>query len=214
MTEASTPNVITVTGHGAATSEPDRFTINIGIECRRGTVKDAYAAAGTALTNVRASLLTLAVPQDLIGTSALNVRAETRWQEDTGPIVTGYTVSSTLAVTLDYGSSGPDVIAAAIDAGGNDVRLNGLTPVVSDRSDAVDAARALAWADASHAADFYAELAGRRLGAALSITEGLDDGGTPPAPILARAAKFQSMVPVDPGQSTVTATITVTWQLL
>jgi uncharacterized protein YggE len=215
MTEiASTANTITVSGQGTVTAAPDYFHINVGIEAQRPTVKEAYAAAGTALNAVQARLLARNVARDAISSSTLDVRVESRWQDGVGSLVTGYTVSSTLNVMLRYDEAAEDTIAAVVDTGNDSVRLNGLTPAMSDPAAAQDAARALAWANARSAADLYAQLAGKTVGGVVSISEGQPH--TPgPAPIMARAmmATEASMV-IEPGQSGVSAAVTVTWQLL
>jgi uncharacterized protein len=215
MTEiASTANTITVSGQGTVTAAPDYFHINVGIEAQRPTVKEAYAAAGTALNAVQARLLARNVARDAISSSTLDVRVESRWQDGVGSLVTGYTVSSTLNVMLRYDEAAEDTIAAVVDTGNDSVRLNGLTPAMSDPAAAQDAARALAWANARSAADLYAQLAGKTVGGVVSISEG--QAHTPgPAPIMARAmmAAEASMV-IEPGQSGVSAAVTVTWQLL
>jgi len=208
-------NTITVTGRGAVNAEPDCFHIHIGIEARRNNVKEAYAAAAGAVTAVQQRLAGLSVARDAVGTEALNVHADTQWQEGRVSVVTGYVVTTSLNVVLRYDDAAADVIAAVVDAGGDAVRLDGLSPAVSDPSAAQDAARAVAWADARRAAELYAGMAGRSLGAPTAITEMQDRGLMIP---MARAAsRFDSTsvaLPVEAGQSSITATVEVTWQLL
>lgn len=209
-----TANTVTVTGRGTAQATPDRFNINIGVEAARRTVREAYAQAGEAMTAVNNKLQSLGVARDAISSSALDVRADTRWEEGTGTVVTGYTVSSTLTVSLRYDQGADEVIAAVVDSGNNDVRLNGLTPVLSDPAAAQDDARSAAWADALRAAQNYAALAGRSLGAVSSVVEStLHDGG--PRPMMARAAMvMDSSMPIEQGQSSVSLAVQVTWALL
>ena len=206
-------NSITVTGYGTAHAAPDFFNINIGIEASQPTVRDAYAKASQALNSVNATLLSQSVAQDVISSSSLDVRADTRWQEGTGTVVTGYTVSSTLTVALRYDQGAQDVIAAVVDTGNNNVRLNGLTPVISDPSAAHDAARTLAWADALRAGELYASLAGRTLGALSSVQEGPAHDNTP-RPMMVRAAmSADSAMSIEPGQNSVSLAVQVTWLL-
>ena len=207
-------NTITVTGRGSVSAAPDHFTINIAIEALRPTVKEAYAAATEAMNAVQETLLGLAVPRERIGSSALDVRAETRWQDGVGSIVTGYTVWSNLSVLLRYDGAAEDVIAAVVNTGNNSIRLNGLTPAITDPTAAQDAARTVAWADAHRAAALYAQLAGKSLGPVVSIAEGQHQFSGP-APIMARAmmASADSAMKIEPGQSTLEATVTVTWTL-
>lgn len=204
---------ITVTGQGTVQTAPDFFNINIGIEAQQATVREAYARASDALNAVNAKLLSLGVAREVVSSSSLDVRADTRWQEGTGSVVTGYTVSSTLSVALRYDQGAQDVIAAVVDTGNNNVRLNGLTPVLSNPAAAQDSARTIAWADALRAAEHYAQLAGRSLGAVSSVLEGAVHDGAP-RPMLARAAmSADSTMAIEPGQSNVSMSVQVTWQL-
>lgn len=211
MTETS--NSITVTGHGAVQTAPDFFTINIGIEASQPAVRDAYAEAGGVLNAVHTRLLTLGVDRTAISSSSVDVRMDSRWQEGVGTVVTGYTVSSTLSVSLRYDQGAQDIVSAVIETGNNNVRLNGMSPVVSDPSAAQDKARAAAWADARRAADVYAQLAGCTLGAVEKVHEGnITSGG--PHPLMARAAMgMDSSMPIEPGQNDVSIAVQITWSL-
>ncbi len=210
---AAGPGRVTVTGRGSCSQAPDRLTVNIGIETRQSSVPDAFSAAAAAVTAILARLHELSIPATDISSNALNVRAETNWQEGAGNVVTGYLVSSSLAVQLDYGSEVQDVIAAAVEAGGNDVRLNGLEPSVADPSPAAAQARDAAWADAKAKAGQFAALAGRSLGAVHAVTEGeLAAVGPAPAPMMTRAVSVAAL-PLAAGESSVGAAVTVTWEL-
>ncbi len=211
MTEIS--RSITVTGYGSVAAVPDRFTVNIGIEAARATVREAYARAGETMTAVNTRLRSLSVAREAISSSSLDVRADTRWEDGTGTVVTGYTVSSTLTVALRYDQGADEVIAAVVDSGNNDVRLNGLTPVLSDPAAARDSARAAAWADALRAAENYATLAGCSLGAVSSVVEGDGHDGAP-RPLMARASMVaDAAMPIEQGQSSVSVAVQVTWTL-
>ena len=204
---------ITVTGHGSAHAAPDQFNINIGIEASAPTVRAAYSHAGEAMTAVNTKLQALTVAREAINSSSLNVAANTRWEDGTGTIVTGYTVSSTLTVALRYDQSPGEVIAAVVDTGNNNVRLNGLTPVLSDPAAAQDTARAAAWADAVRAAENYAGLAGRSLGAVTEVIEG-SVRDSAPRPMMARALmSADASMPIEPGQSSLSLSVQVTWEL-
>ncbi|MCQ9165668.1 SIMPL domain-containing protein [Arthrobacter sp. STN4] len=215
MGETTTPDAVTLTGQGTVPAAPDQFHINVGIEAQRGTVRAAYAAATEALNAVQARLLALQVPPGAVSSTALDVRVDTRWQDRAAPVVTGYTVSSTLNVLLRYDDGAEDVIAAVVDSGNDSVRLNGLTPALSDATAAQDAARTLAWADARRAAELYAGMAGRRLGTVRSIAEA-GPALPGPKPLFARAAAMSAdaSMKIEPGQGNVSASVTVTWELL
>ncbi|MCZ2403742.1 SIMPL domain-containing protein [Paenarthrobacter sp. Z7-10] len=203
---------ITVTGRGSARQEPDILTLNIGIEARRASVREAYSAAAAALRTVLDRLRELGVGADDNAASALTVQAEASWQEGRGSVVTGYLVSSTLSVRQKYAAGAQDVVAAVVETGGNDVRVNGMEPAVSDPSEAAAQARNLAWEDARAQAEDYAALAGRPLGQVLRICQG-GDAAVGSAPAMARASNVQAL-PLPPGLSSITAAVTVSWELI
>ena len=209
------PGAVTVTGRGSAQTVPDSFNITIGIEASQPTVREAYSQAGAALAAVSAKLLSLGVGRETMSSSSLDVRVDSRWQDGAGTVVTGYTVTSTLAVTLHYDQGAAEIVAAVVDAGHNSVRLNGMNPVVSDPAAAQEAARAAAWVDARRSAEQYAQLAGRQLGQVVEISEGqLRDTG--PVPMFARAAMTveAAPLPLEAGQGTVSILVRGTWQLI
>lgn len=214
MNDSPAQRTVTVAGQGSASAAPELFQINIGIEALRENVREAYAAAGQALNAVQAKLAQHNVPAESMSSTALDVRAETRWQDGGGSVVTGYIVSSTLNVLLKYADGGEDVIAAVVEAGNNAVRLNGLTPVVADPQAATDQARQAAFADARRAAELYAAAAGASLGMVMDITEGNSFSGGAPAPVMARASfAYDSSLKIEPGQSSISAIVQVTFAL-
>jgi uncharacterized protein YggE len=117
---------VTVTGYGTAEAAPDLLTLAVGVECRRDNAGDAVAAAGAASAAVTGAVRSRGVESRDIRTSGLNVRADVAWQEGRGQQVTGYVASSMLSVRLRDLPAGSGVIAAAVEAGGNDVRLDGV----------------------------------------------------------------------------------------
>ncbi len=193
------------------------MNISVGIEARRASVPEAYVAAADAMRAILDRLRELGVnPQDTV-TSALTIRAESGWQEGAGNVVTGYLVGSALAVRLSYRDGAQhraqDIVAAAVEAGGDDVRLNGLQPAISDPAPASRLARENAWQDARAKAEHYASLAGRALGRVHAISEGGPSAvGPGPVPVMLRASSTGAL-PLEAGESTVDVAVSVTWEL-
>lgn len=207
------PRSISVAGTGSAEAVPDLLTVSIGVECRRETVAEAYGDAGTRSAAITSELRQRGVDSADLSTSGLNVRAELNWQDGRGQTVTGYLASSTLTVRIRELSASSQVLAAAVAAGGDAVRLNGLTLGFADSSAVEARAREAAWQDARTTAEHYAALAGTGLGRVLSLTQ--HTGFQAPIPV----AKMQREVAVasltvEAGESGVTATIGVVWELL
>ncbi|MCO4252853.1 SIMPL domain-containing protein [Pseudarthrobacter raffinosi] len=204
---------IIVTGTGTAEAPPDLLTISVGVECRRDSVGAAYADAGTASAAVSGALRRHGLADTDIRTSGLNVRPEFVWRDSGGQQVTGYVTSSMLTVRLRQVSAASAVIAAAVDAGGDDVRLNGLELGFSDESAVAALARDAAWQDASVKAEQFASLASARLGAVMSVAEHPDAPGPVPVARIQRAAASEA-ISVEAGHAGINASVTVVWELL
>lgn len=204
---------ISVTGSGSAEAAPDLLTLSIGVECRREDVGAAYGEAGRVSAAIAAVLRGHGVADPDITTSGLNVRAEVNWQEGRGQVVTGYVASSALSVRIRDLQSSSAVIAAAVEAGGNDVRLNGLELGFADPAAVTARAREAAWQDALTSAGHFASLAGATLGKVVSLTQ--QTGYPAPIPVakMQRAAAVGSLT-VEAGEASISATINVVWELL
>ncbi|QNE14179.1 SIMPL domain-containing protein [Pseudarthrobacter sp. NBSH8] len=203
---------ITVTGTGTAEARPDLLTISVGVECRRDSVGTAYADAGTVSAAVSGALRRHGVGDADIRTSGLNVRPEFVWRDGGGQQVTGYVASSGLTVRLRQVTAASGVIAAVVDAGGDDVRLNGLGLGFADESAVASLAREAAWQDAAARAEQFASLASARLGAVTSIAEHPDAPGPVPVARIQRAAASEA-ISVEAGRASISASVTVVWEL-
>ncbi|APX00758.1 SIMPL domain-containing protein [Arthrobacter sp. QXT-31] len=203
---------VAVTGYGTAEAAPDLLTLSIGVECRRNTAGDAYAAAGAASAAVTGALRARGVQSQDIRTSGLNVRADVVWQEGRGQQVTGYIASSTLSVRLRDLAAGSAVIAAAVEAGGNDVRLDGVQLGFADTAAILALARENAWADARTAAAQLAGLADAELGEVISVRQQPVPSAPVPVGGMQRAFAADS-VAVEAGNLSVSTSITVEWEL-
>ena len=207
------PRTISVTGTGSAEAEPDLLTLSVGVECRREDVGAAYGEAGRASAAITAALRRHGVADPDITTSGLNVRAEVSWQEGRGQLVTGYLASSMLSVRIRGLAASSEIIAAAVTAGGNDVRLNGLELGFADPAAVTARAREAAWQDALATAGHFASLAGTTLGRVVSLTQ--QSGYPAPIPLakMQRTAAVESYT-VEAGESSISATVNVVWELL
>jgi uncharacterized protein YggE len=213
MAGGTTLRTVTVTGTGTAEAPPDLMTISIGVECRRPGVGAAYGDAGTASGAVSGALRQHGVADADIRTSGLNVRPELIWREGEGQRVAGYVASSMLTVRVRQVADASAVIAAAVDAGGDDVRLNGLELGFADEAAVLARARGAAWQDAAAAAEQFASLASARLGAVVSVAEHPLASGPVPVARLERAAAADA-IGVEPGHASLNAGVTVVWELL
>ncbi|HBH59104.1 MAG TPA: SIMPL domain-containing protein, partial [Arthrobacter bacterium] len=147
-----------------------------------------------------------------IRTSGLNVRPELVWRDGGGQQVTGYVASTVLTVRLRQVTAASGVIADVVDAGGDDVRLNGLELGFSDESAVSSVAREAAWQDAVATAEQFASLASARLGTVVSISEHADGPRPVPVARIQRAAATEA-ISVEAGHTSIGASVTVVWEL-
>ncbi|MFF0456523.1 SIMPL domain-containing protein [Nocardia africana] len=226
---------VTTFGHGVATATPDRMQVSISVETRAETVAAAYGRAGERTAAVTGALRADGVAASDIATTGLSVRTETTWTDNEGSRITGYVATTSLTVSLRIPNSGAaseaaggaggsatdgadpaSVIARAVAAGGDDVRLGGLNLTVADRGELLVRAREAAWDDALDRARRYAARAERALGPVLEITENV---AAPPEPrggiefVAMGSAPAGTPVPVEYGEHEVTADLRATWHL-
>lgn len=197
---------LTVRGSGAADAVPDVVVADLATEVRADDVGTALREATEALAAVRRALREGGVDDRAVRTSGTST-----WTEQAGPdgAVLRVVARVGLVVTLRDVATAGDVIGVAVAAGGAPVRLGGLRLVVSDPAPAQALAREAAWLDAVAKARQLAALAGRTLGAVVAVHEDEPGGGAVPRFSRGRAAT--SAVPVEPGEQTVQAAVTVRW---
>ena len=208
---ATTPGGITVTGTGTVSGTPDTIRVDFGVDVTSGSVSSALASANATTAHVQDSLTRRGVAAKDMQTSGLSIQPSYSYSASGQPTVKGYQVTEGLSVLLrDLGSAGA-TINAAVAAGGNAVRVDGVGLDLSDTSSLMAAARSSAFSAAKAKADQYARAAGRSLGQAVSISEVVANptpvyGGYPAASgTMAGAAP----VPVQAGTQDVSVTVTV-----
>ncbi|HEX2875779.1 MAG TPA: SIMPL domain-containing protein [Polyangiaceae bacterium] len=119
-----------------------------------------------------------------------------------------YTATNSVEVTIRNLDAAGKVLSAATGAGAN--QLYGVRFEIEDPSALQADARKKAVEDARARAEKLAQLAGVKLGPAVSITE--LDGGGGPVPMFAMA-KMDSSTPVERGELTVTSTVQIVFAL-
>jgi uncharacterized protein YggE len=124
--------------------------------------------------------------------------------------ITGYHASNSLAVKIRNLGSASQTLALIVSTGGDATRINSVDYSIDDDSQLVKDARARAFDDAKARAEQYAQLSGLELGKVISISE-VGGSASPPAQPMPRAAA--APVPLEPGQQTVSFSVTVIWEL-
>ena len=211
-TPAGTSGVV-VDGTGKVNGTPDVLRVTLGVSLRRADVSTALADANSLQNKVRAALKKDGVEAKDLQTSDVSIYPsyDRKGQRD------GYQVTETLTAKLRDLKKAGRAMSDAVVAGGNAATLQGVSFALEDNVTLLTEARDAAYADAKAKADRFAQLSGRNLGPVQLITE-----STSAPQVLqqydslrsgATAAKALSDVPLDPGSSQVSVSVTVRWAL-
>jgi uncharacterized protein len=199
---------VTVTGHGRAAAAYDEATLRLAASARAANPSDATARATYAMSQMRDAVLSGgADPAELTTTNVSLNPVHDPW-----PTVVAYEASLGLSVRLPDLTRVGTLLVAAIDAGGDGARVDGISFSHRDAASLERAARDAAFADARSKAEQYAGLAGQALGEVRHVVEGAGGGPVPVRKGMMLAADSGG-VPVDAGEGTVTAVVAVTWTL-
>jgi uncharacterized protein len=193
----------TIQAQGAATlsANPDQAQITVSVITNGATAQAASQANATTSTAVQNALKALN-PAPTIQTIGYSV-----YPQYTGAqILTGYTASNTIQVTSSDLSSTGSLIDTANQAGANSV--GGLTFSLQNPDPLKQQALTLAAKQARAHADAIAAGLGGNTGAVVSAAEG--SAYTPVVGGIAAAAT----TPIQTGQVSVTANVTITFQLV
>lgn len=207
---AAVERSITVGGVGAEYGTPVRCIVDIGVDVRRSSVREASQDAAAAAGTLVDALAAAGVPSSGIQTS--NFWINPVYDQYTYPIITGYEVSIGYRVTMPDVNSVGAVLAGAIEAGGDSVRASSVR-FEADPTALMSDARATAWTDVRARAEATAALIGEPLGQVLDVHEkvlitssqGMMQGGE------GDSASFD--IPVSPGVAGVTVLLTVTYAI-
>lgn len=209
---AQTPaRSITVTGEAQVMGVPDMATISVGVTTQEKTAKAALDANSTALQSVLAKLKSDGIdPQD-IQTTGLSVNPQFDYQTSSGGTqqITGYVASNMVVVSVRKLDMLGGTLDAIVSEGAN--TLNGINFGLQDPGPKQDEARKAAVTEAARRAQLYADAAGVTLGPVQTITE--QGIGMPPVMMAAAAPRDKMEVPVEGGQVTVSAAVSVTWAI-
>ncbi|MFI6630116.1 SIMPL domain-containing protein [Nonomuraea fuscirosea] len=193
---------ITVIGQGSVLATPDILRLHAGVEVRRTSAAEAFAAVRAAAARLAEALRREGVAPDDVTTVELSLGPEYA----NYPEVAAYrAVQGVEVVVRDL--SRADHVIDTVAGVGEEARLNGVAFERSDPAGALAEARVRAFRDAAAKAAQYAELAGRPLGRVAEVSEDLSAG--PPRPMARMAANFaaDSEASISPGRQSLTVTV-------
>jgi uncharacterized protein len=201
---------VTVVGSGEVQGRPDTLTAQISIEATAPDVTAAMNQTSDRMQAVINALVNSGIDKTDIATT--NVTLQPQYGGGDSPSIISYQASNSVTVKIRNLNTASQTLGLIGTTGGDATRINSVSYAIDDDSQLVRDARTRAFDDAKDRAEQYAQLAGLTLGDVISISESA--GTTPPTPTptpMPRAA--MEAVPVEPGQQTVSFSVTAIWEL-
>ena len=207
---------IWVNGVGTVVTEPNITNLSLGVEASASTVTLARNEAATAMTAIVAFLTSNGVAERDIRTQSFNISPQYTFRErledgfrTNERVLTGYQVTNTVSVKVRELDQTGAILDGVVKAGGDLIRINGISFTVDDPSPLKVQARELAVQEAMKKAQELATLAGVGLGQLIFISE------TSSTPIFnqveargdfARAASFAA-TPISAGETQIQVSV-------
>lgn len=219
-TESSQMRTISVSGSGTITLSADMVTFSINVSETAPTTAEAQQLTNKKINQILAILKNYKIEDKDISTTALSFSTEYYWDSVSGrQIKEGENVSQTVYVKM----GDIDRFGALVDELGSSVSGISFYSTSFDKSDktqAYEEARELAYQDAYNKALKYAQSAGMELGYPITITDGYTSysnravaaDGLMKATSVEAAASYKTEAPS--GQLSVSSNVSVVFQLL
>ncbi len=198
--------LVTVTGEATVSVAPDVAVIRIGVASQGKTAREASDANARQMTAVLAAIKEAGIAERDVQTSRLSLQPQYDPNKGGTARLLGFQVTNQLTIKIRDVAKMPGILDRTIGAGANE--MSGIEFVVSQQGKLLDQARDDAIVDARRKAELYARAAGAKLGPVVAIAE---EGSAPP-PRLMQAMRAGA-VPVAPGEQTLRATVTVSYEL-
>jgi uncharacterized protein len=208
----ATPRQVTVIGSGQVQGVPDTLTADVGIEFTAPDVTTAMNQTNDRQQAVINALIGTGLDRKNISTTTVNLQPQYSNPEPAGTAnITAYRATNAIQVKIHPTDAASKLLSLIVSTGGDATRITSVRYSIADDSQLVKDARARAFQDAKSRADQYAQLAGLQLGRVLSISEA--SGSTPVQGAPSAPRGLAAGVPLEPGQQTVSFSVTAVWEL-
>ena len=211
---AAEPTVryISISATGTTLVVPDAVRINATVSVLAKTSKEALAASSTTASAVRRALTAAKIASKDIATQSVSINPEYSYPQDgSAPVLAGYRAAQSFSIIVRAATTAGAVVDAIVDAGGNALLINGVSPFVLNDDKATDIARGYAVARAKAKASSYAKLLGVKLGKVIYLEETSAPTSYPMYSISGKAE--DSATEIDLGQQKVIVSVLVRWSI-
>jgi uncharacterized protein len=206
---------VRVSASATAEVKPDVAHIMIGVVSERKTATEAAAENARAAQTMIEQIKALGIAERdvrTLGITLVPIYSDERDPPGRGRrTITGYTARNSVELRVREIDKVGTIARALIDKGAN--LFGGVHFTVSDAEQRMEALRVTAIKDAAAKAKTYADALGLRLGRVLEI-EPEQQAPERGATMRAQAADSGAAIPVEPGVQTLSARVTVTWELV
>jgi uncharacterized protein YggE len=211
--DAQPQRLITMTGQGEARAIPDQAQLWAGVVSEGKTAAAALSDNSAKMNAVFAALRDQGIADKDIQTSGFSVSPQyTPYNAKEPRHITGYRVSNRVHVIVSDVKAVGRTLDTLVRAGAN--QINSVSFSIAHPKRLSTKARKEAVKDATEKAKTFAHEAGVRLGPVQSITQAAGNSGGP-RPMMATALvrREAKATPTAPGEQSVTARVTITWQI-
>jgi uncharacterized protein YggE len=199
--------LVTVTGEGTVAAAPDSAVIRLGVSSQGKTARAASDANAREMTVVLAAIKESGVADRDIQTTALSLQPQYDPNKTGAARLIGFQANNQVTVKIRDVARLPSVLDRAIAGGANE--MSGVEFIVSEQGKLLDKARIEAIADARRKAELFATAAGMKVGRVMAISE---EGSAPPQRAF-QALRAGAATPLAPGEQTLRAVVTVSYEL-
>lgn len=211
--DAKKAATVTVTQKNTTTIAPDTASVIVGVQTEAESAAEAQKKNQEQSADVTDAVKKLGIEAKNIRTTGYDIFPS---YNSSGNDVTGYRVTTSLEISdLSIEQAGT-VLSESIKAGANTV--DGVRFTSSQYDDQYQAALQQAVSDSRKKAEVIATAAGQKLGHVLSVAEGYQDdsaryNGLSYATAEASLDKAAGAVGLEPGELTITAEVTVVYEM-
>ncbi len=199
-------NGISVTGTGTAVAVPDVAYINLGVQTTGATAKAAMGIADRDIQTSGVNVMPIYRQQTMQPVQPMQPIQPT---EPNGvPQITGYQASNSVRVTINDVSKAGEILDGVVSVGANNV--SGIQFGIKDDTKLRQQALTEAAKSAKPKAQAIADALGVKITSVASVQEQGFGGAVPMAAASIAMGKGDS-TPVMPGELTVTANVTITY---
>lgn len=203
--------LLSVSARAEASRVPDVASLSTGVVTQAADANAALKANSAQMAKVVAAIRAAGIAERDIQTSGISVHPQYRYGDNQPPVITGYQASNTVGVKLRDVARIGKVLDALVANGAN--QINGPSFGIDKPEPLYDRARIEALKLAQARAETYAKALGLRVRRIVSIGEG---GAGMPVPMprmgAMKAEAFDS-TPVAPGESSVSVSLDVVFEL-